>query len=329
VSFLRASAPSPSLELAIPGTCLLCGHRDRVAETRGPDYEYDCAPGPFTLARCLQCGHISLEPIPEPGKVAALYPPSYYTINPASPLYLQGFIYESKIRRDVERIRSFMDAGRLRSIVDIGSGDAARLFQLRKVVPATTECIALDLTFTETMRERAAAARISLIEGNIEFDGGSLRDGGHDLIIMSQILEHLRNPIATMENLRKKLTPEGFLLLETPHCGGLDYLLFRGRSWGGYHLPRHFHLFTKASLAAAAKRLGYRVVRQGSLPSPGVWIMSGRNALGLNSRERSNSLLEFLNFSNLPVVAAFTALDLVWITLGGSTSNQFVLLARD
>ena len=310
-------------------TCSLCGHDRQVIATRGPDYEYSCAPGPFVLAQCLRCGHVSLDPIPPSEEVAALYPPTYYTVSPASPLYLKGFIYKHKIRGDVKRIRSYMDVSLLRSVVDIGSGDAARLFELRRVVPHEVECIALDLSFPPAMVERARAERITLVQGNIELDLHMLQSGAHDLIIMSQILEHLRDPIAALESLKSKLAPGGFLLLETPNRGGLDYLLFRKRYWGGYHLPRHFHLFTKASLVQTAKRVGYRVERQGSLPSPGFWIMSLRNALGLNSRLRGNSVFEFLNFSNLLAVGTFTALDLFCIVLGISTSNQFVLLARD
>jgi len=260
--------------------------------------------------------------------VAALYPPTYYTVNPNSPLYLHGFIYDSKIRRDIQRIRSFVDVRHLHSIVDLGCGDAARLFLLRTIVPPDTECVGLDLRFQPAMVERAKAAGIRLVEGS-ESNLDMLRDAGHDLIIMSQILEHLRDPIAALERLRTKLAPEGVLLIETPHRGGLDYALFRRRYWGGYHLPRHFHLFTKDSLAQAAKRAGYRVVKQGSLPSPGFWIMSFRNALGLHSSHRGSSVFEFLNFSNFPAVGAFTALDLICITLGISTSNQFVLLTRN
>jgi SAM-dependent methyltransferase len=250
-------------------------------------------------------------------------------VNPASPLYLKGYIYETKIRRDVERFRSLMDFSLLRSIVDIGGGDAARLFQLRQFVPQDTRCIAFDFRFPQPIVERAKASRIDLIEGNIETDLDMLRTGTHDLIVMSQILEHLRNPIVALERLRTKLAPGGFLWLDTPHRGGLDYWLFRRRYWGGYHIPRHLHLFSKNSLAEAAKKMGYRVVKQGSLPSPGFWIMSFRNAFGLNSRSRGSSLFEFLNFSNLPVVTAFAALDQVGITLGLSTSNQFLLLQRN
>jgi SAM-dependent methyltransferase len=309
--------------------CPLCSHDKRTVAVRGPDYEYATAPGPFTLAQCLRCGHVSLHPIPPFEDVLALYPPTYYTVNPDSPLYLNGFIYETKIRRDVERIRKYVDVSLLHSIVDIGGGDAARLFELRKSVPHDTECIGFDFRFTPEIVERAKAARIALIEGNIETDLDMLHNSAHDLIIMSQILEHLRDPVLALERLRTKLAPGGFLLLDTPHLGGLDYLFFRRQYWGGYHLPRHLNLFTRDSLAETTKRLGYRVVRQGSLPSPGFWIMSFRNALGLNSLRRGNSVFEFLNFSNLPVVGAFAALDQILIALGMSTSNQFVLLLRD
>jgi ubiquinone/menaquinone biosynthesis C-methylase UbiE len=309
--------------------CPLCSYDKQIVAVCGPDYEYASTPGLFSLARCLRCGHVSLDPIPPLEDVLGFYPSTYYTVNPDSPLYLNGFIYETKIRRDVERIRKYMDLGRLQSIVDIGGGDAARLFELRKFVPHDTQCIGFDFRFPHTIVERAKAARIGLIEGNIETDLDMLKDSTHNLIIMSQILEHLRDPVRALKRLRTKLAPGGFLLLDTPHLGGLDYILFRRQYWGGYHLPRHLHLFKKDSLAETAKRLGYRVERQGSLPSPGFWIMSFRNALGLNSLRRGSSVFEFLNFSNLPIVGAFAGLDQICITLGMSTSNQFVLLSRD
>jgi SAM-dependent methyltransferase len=196
------------------------------------------------------------------------------------------------------------------------------------MVAANTECIGLDLRFQAALVDRATKAGIRLVEGS-ESNLNELHDSAHDLMIMSQILEHLRDPIDVLERLRAKLAPAGVLLLETPNRGGLDYRLFRNRYWGGYHLPRHFHLFTKDSLAATAKRVGYRVVLQGSLPSPGFWILSLRNALGLHSNLRKRSVFEFLNFSNLMAVGVFTALDLVCIKLGLPTSNQFVLLARN
>src|SRR5262249_24859809 len=141
---LRASAPSRSMGVEHGRwSCLLCGHDGQNLETPGHDYEYASAPGPFTLCRCTRCGHVSRNPIAGPDEVAALYPDTYYTVNPASPLYLNGFIYERKIRLDIRRINTYANLRQLRSVVDIGCGDGARLFELRKVVSKDAECIGL------------------------------------------------------------------------------------------------------------------------------------------------------------------------------------------
>ena len=249
-------------------TCPLCGHDRQVIATRGPDYEYSVRARPICPCPMLavRTRLTRSNPALRGSSPLSILRPTTRSV-PASPLYLKGFIYGHKIRGDVKRIRSYMDVSLLRSVVDIGSGDAARLFELRRVVPHEVECIALDLSFPPAMVERARAERITLVQGNIELDLHMLQSGAHDLIIMSQILEHLRDPIAALESLKSKLAPGGFLLLETPNRGGLDYLLFRKRYWGGYHLPRHFHLFTKASLArdCEACRLSSRAAGKSSV----------------------------------------------------------------
>src|SRR6185436_4873398 len=136
------------------------GNRFHVS-IRGPDYEYSCRPGLFTLVRCEACGHVSLEPLPEAEAVSELYPPTYYTVNPASPLYLQGIVYDSKIRRDVRRIHSYVNVEGLRSIVDIGCGDVRRLLELRRIATAPA-CIGFDLRFQPEVIKRARDADIQL-----------------------------------------------------------------------------------------------------------------------------------------------------------------------
>src|SRR5690606_26432920 len=128
--------------------------------------------------------------------------------------------------------------------------------------------------------------------------------------------EHLRDPRAALMALRGKLSDRGVLVIDTPNRGGWDYRLFRKRYWGGYHVPRHFHLFTLRSLAQLLGECGYVVERQGCTPSIAFWIISLRNALGLNSIERGRRWVEFLNLKNLPVVGTFYVLDLIWSRLG-------------
>jgi hypothetical protein len=114
------------------------------------------------------------------------------------------------------------------------------------------------------------------------------------------------------------------MIIDTPNRGGLDYKLFRRRYWGGYHVPRHFHLFTQDSLTQLIERAGLTVYKKGYLPSMGFWIISFRVLFGLNSIERGRSFWEFLRYKNLFVAGSFIAFDALRAKLGLQTSNQFV-----
>jgi SAM-dependent methyltransferase len=166
------------------------------------------------------------------------------------------------------------------------------------------------------------------VQGNVESDLGALRDNGHDVIVMRQLIEHLRDPRAALTGLHKKLSPNGLLVIDTPNRGGLDYRLFRKRWWGGYHIPRHFHLFTQQSLVKLLEETGYSIYLKGFTPSIAFWIISFRNKLRLNSIERGKSFWEFLYLKNLPVSGSFYVFDLLWSKLGFETSNQFVFAQK-
>lgn len=299
---------------------------------RAPDFEYRCRPGEWSLVECTRCGHVSVHPLPEVADVPALYPPWYYTVNPKSPIYMEGPVVEAKMVKDAENLRRRLGPLEVKSIVDIGGGNLTRLIKLKEVfsrgAPAPVEAVCLDLQFDAAVLRQAEAAGLRCVTGNVETDVTALRDGGHGFIMLRQLIEHLRDPRAALRQLRPKLAPGGVLYVETPNRAGWDHRLFRRRFWGGYHIPRHFHLFTQDSLAGLLRECGYEVVQAGCTPSIAFWIISLRNALGLNSIERGRSLWEFLNLKSLPVVGAFYVLDLLWLKLGGKTSNHFVFARR-
>lgn len=259
-------------------------------------------------------------------------PSWYYTVNPRSPIYMEGPVVEGKMVKDAERLRRDLGTREVRSIVDIGGGNLTRLIKLKEVFSRgrqePVEAICLDFEFDAAVLKQAESAGLRCVTGNVETDVSSLRDGGHDVIIMWQLIEHLRDPREALRLVLRKLSPGGVLVIDTPNRGGWDYWLFRGRHWGGYHIPRHFHLFTLESLAQVLRESGYEIERQGCTPSIAFWIISFRNALGLNSIERGKSFWEFLNLKSLPVVGAFYVFDLLWTKLGGRTSNQFVFARR-
>jgi SAM-dependent methyltransferase len=309
-------------------SCLVCGHGEAREVLRAPDFEYRCREGEWTLVGCTGCGHVFLDPLPAAEDVPALYPPGYYTVNPQSPIYMEGPVVEAKMVRDAQGLRKQLGSRRVRSVVDVGGGNLTRLIRLKEVFSEAqgeaVEAVCLDLQFDAAVRATAAKAGIRCVTGNVETDLGALEDGAFDLIILRQLIEHLRDPRAALRQLRSKLSDTGLLVIDTPNRGGWDYRLFGSRYWGGYHVPRHFHLFDRPALGRVVRESGYRIVRQGCTPSIAFWIISFRNALGLNSLTRGRSWWEFLTLKSLPVVGVFYGLDLVWSNLGGSTSNQYL-----
>lgn len=314
--------------------CPLCGGDDARVLARGGDVEYHTLPGrTFTFFRCAACGHGYLDPLPAPEELAAIYPPTYYTVNPRSPVRLSGRLQDLKLRRDVARIRALAAGRPVRSVVDLGCGDAERLERLGDALSEEggegneVELVGIDLQ-PDPERVRALAARgVRLVRGNIEEDLDVLRDGGHDFAVLCQILEHVRDPVGVLARLAGKLAPGGRVLVETPNLGGLDFRLFGRRSWGAYHTPRHFHLFTARTLARTAERAGLRALDRGFLPS-GFTVVSLRNALGLDSVARSQRFGEFLNLRSWPVVALTSGLEMVVAAAGFETSNQYLLAER-
>ncbi len=312
-------------------SCCICGESATELVTEGEDFEYATRPGPFYIVRCLECEHVYLDPLPTPEEFPLLYPPTYYTLNPDSPNAIQGFILKMQTRMAVRRTLKFMDSS-VSSVVDIGCGNADRLLRLSEIFAGRAELIGADLRHDPATVAAAKSKGVSLVEGNVEQDLSALRDDGHDFIILSQVIEHLREPRVALRALAQKLSPGGRLLIETPNVGGLDYHLFKRRYWGHWHIPRHLNLFTRESLGELVTQSGLSVVELGYLPSPGPWILSLRNLLGLNSVKRSRgslrSLGEFIAISNLFVVSAFTLLDFVTLALGLPTSNQFLVAAK-
>lgn len=310
------------------GACIMCGSPEWTLVVRSEDVEYHCKPGPFDMVQCDRCGHHYVHPLPQYNEIASIYPNTYYTVNKNSPLYLDGAFYEKKLAMDARKLRDSLRGHNIRSIVDVGCGEISRLVELKKAFGEGVEAIALDIQFDDAIVQGAKANGIKLVHGNVETDLNALQDNAHDLIIMRQLLEHLRDPQLAVSGLAKKLTPGGLMIIDTPNRGGWDYYLFRRQHWGGYHIPRHFHLFRQDSLVKLIERAGLKVYHKGYLPSMGFWIISLRNMLGLNSIAAGSSLWEFLRYKNLPLAAFFIVFDTLRLKLGMETSNQVIIAQK-
>ena len=107
---------------------------------------------------------------------------------------------------------------------------------------------------------------------------------------------------------------------------GTPARLFRRRYWGGYHLPRHFYLFTKESLARLLNENGFEVFISQPILSPVLWIHSFHNAFADHAGLKG--VARWFHQHNVPLLGLFTALDGLLIAVTGKSSNQRMLARK-
>lgn len=84
--------------------------------------------------------------------------------------------------------------------------------------------------------------------------------GPYDVVTMWDVVEHLRDPITSLADLRARLKPGGLVFVETGNWESWSRFL-SGDRWGLY-LFDHQYYFSPASLEAVLEKAGFRDVRQ-------------------------------------------------------------------
>lgn len=172
----------------------------------------------------------------------------------------------------------------------------------------------LGLCLSKEFRQWAAGQKIELFEADMDpfYAKGNVRtalpfeDSSLDLVVASEIFEHLISPLLFLEETSRTLKPGGLMLLTTPnvsHIGAIVRLLMGGSNyerlerspmflhedeWRG-----HIRFYSKEEMTWLADRYGFDLVdhlyyhddypvdvlrRQGLKPRLSRWI---RRAVGL------------------------------------------------
>jgi len=100
-----------------------------------------------------------------------------------------------------------------RRVLDVGCGRGFLLGQLKEQLPGL-ECYGIELT--PSSAAIAAAAGLNVFERDIAV-GIPLPDKNLDLVIMGEIIEHVFDPDACLDEVRRVLRPGGWLIVTTPN----------------------------------------------------------------------------------------------------------------
>lgn len=269
-----ANGPGPARLVLVPACCPICAIDIAEPVGVGEDFEYHTCPDTFVAVRCGRCGLVYLNPRPTESEFGRIYPANYHAFAFTAEQF--GFVYKVRRRLEARRVLSWCrelpaDA----RILDVGCGDGFHLKLLRDYGQSTWTLEGIDLD----ERAVAAARRSGLNIRHAAIESAELPLQAYDLVLLIMTIEHVADPRSLLSSIRDLLKPGGRVVIVTDNVGSLDYRLFRGRHWGGYHFPRHWHLFDRTSLAALSSAVGLQVEQIHTATSPVNWVYSLRNLL--------------------------------------------------
>lgn len=255
----------------------------------------DClfrTPGTWALLHCRDCGLVWLDPRPAPADMTRLYE-YYFTHEDIGPstqtneakrirsckrLFSRGSLYHVLQRwlsrilfrfgviKDMTELNARLLKGETRGkLLDVGCGSGQYLSRMRQL-GWDVFGVELDQEATKVASQRYA---LRVHEGTLE----SLRvpENTFDAITMHHVIEHVWDPVRTLEKCYQILKPGGRLVLVTPNVKSLGHRFF-GKAWRGLEVPRHLFLFSICTLRVCAERVGFQVLEQRSTARSAWWV---------------------------------------------------------
>lgn len=253
----------PAQDLQFLGACPCCGSQARRSEIEGlRDFLTGAAPGEWRMWRCGGCNCAYLDPRPTPESIERAYA-GYYTRKDRVGLARRvaqrlKFAYRIATRDpdpDFNWVIRHLNVAKRRGerLLDVGFGSGAFLQYARWL---NYEPVGID--FDPEVVKAGQAQGFDVRQGGLP--GSGLPEASFAHITMSNVLEHLPEPIAALEEVFRLLKPKGRLWLNQPNLAALGIEEF-GIYWRGWEAPRHLTLWEASDLCALLGRLGFVDVR--------------------------------------------------------------------
>ncbi len=301
-----------------PARCCICDTSEAQPIAVGEDFEYRTSPDTFLAMRCTNCGLVYLNPRPSEADLPRIYPPDYHAFSFSEERY--GFVYKVRRRLEAHRLLNYCRGlGDRARIIDVGCGDGFHLRLLRDFGNPSWRLEGAD------MSERAvdAAARHGLTVHRGTIEQLDLPRGAYDAAFLIQTIEHVADPPAVVRAVRELLRPGGKIIIVTDNTDSLDFKLFKGRHWGGYHFPRHWNLFNRRTMNLLADKVEMEVESLDTVVSPVNWTYSLRNMLVDLSAPAW--LIRRFSLQSPGALAAFTLFDTINQAVGRGALLRAIL----
>lgn len=302
--------------------CNLCKGNDYVELFTIPDLLLNHREVEATFVKCNDCGLVYQNPRPAPGEMDQHYPPEYESFldlsDPGQTSWLLRKAINYGSRKRGRFITRHRHSGRL---LDIGCATGFFLNGMRK--QGDWELHGVEVN--------PYAAQIAREKHNLQVRIGTLRESSYsdsyfDAVTMWDVLEHLHDPLANLEEIARILAPDGILIIRVPNLDSWDARIFK-HNWAGFDSPRHLYVFSPRTLDQLLDRAGFDIIgRSSHSGNYTTFLLSLR--FWINSQDQlpkySDLLIKFLYH---PILRIYSA-PFFYLRGLGLKGPQMVVTAR-
>lgn len=222
----------------------------------------------FVILRCLACGVIFPRIAIGKNFYKKYYQLNYYSSSRlANPVLQRAYRLVANFFSRLQ-LKSYLEAGR---VLDFGCGKGEFLASL----PFDTEKYGVEINRQAVRFIRKKYPEIKIFQGWKKLEKGV----SFDLITLWHVLEHLEEPKKVLQELRKRLKKDGYLIISTPNSGSWGFNLSR-EHWFHLDTPRHLAIFNLNSLLDLCRQVGLQpiTIKGGMIEYPLdlFWSISNR-----------------------------------------------------
>lgn len=157
-----------------------------------------------------------------------------------------------KMRETAVWLKNLSNAKR---VIDVGCGDGGYLSIFKNL-----GCQVYGTEFDSRTEEICRNKGITMLQGGImplldEFEGQEK----FDLVIFTEVIEHINNPLDVIENISRLLRKGGLMYITTPNFASLERRVL-GPQWGMIAYPEHISFYSPKTIDLILRKCGYEKV---------------------------------------------------------------------
>ncbi|MBU1632519.1 MAG: class I SAM-dependent methyltransferase [Nanoarchaeota archaeon] len=268
--------------------CQICGNQEHTLFMKAED---QLKSELYDLFKCNKCDLISVHPLPSDQKLSNYYKKDYYGAPEKGIIgYFERSLKNKVFKKHLKEIEKRSKKGLL---LDLGCGNA---YFLKFAKNSNWDIQGVEMS--PDASQFANKQGLNVMNSSIET--ANLPKNNYDVITMFNVLEHLKNLNVIMKHNYDILKNDGTLLIEIPNIESLQLIIFN-KNWCHLDLPRHIYHFKRKTFEILAKKHGFKIVHEYSIPfslhEVAGWILSLSSMLKKKNNEDENKKLTSRKFN--------------------------------